>query len=286
MSTPSDYDLERLEASLRWLQRQEKVTRLARSEPPMPRIAPFEVPETGYVNEPADLRSSLSLEPERLAPPPESQRRWHVPAAVTLGCAVAAAIGYYVSAGSWFFSPSLPPPQLQAEAPGGVVIASMPEREFEARLIEARIDDHPTTAQHEASTAPQASEPPPARSAEPEAAAAVAASHPGALANDSRPEKSIRALEAGEVELLVRQAQQFVATGDLVTARTLFQRAAQAGDAAAAVALGATYDPVVLTKLGVVGINPDVEKARNWYRTAESLGSTEASQRLAIIAGR
>ena len=61
------------------------------------------------------------------------------------------------------------------------------------------------------------------------------------------------------------------------TARIVFLRAAEAGDPNAAVALGATYDPTVLARLGVVGMAADVEKARSWYQKAESLGSPEAS---------
>jgi TPR repeat protein len=96
----------------------------------------------------------------------------------------------------------------------------------------------------------------------------------------------MRKLDPEEIALLVKQGEQFAATGDLVTARIVFQRAAEAGDARAAIALGATYDPVVLAKLGVVGISPDVEQARSWYRRAESFGSAEASRRLAILAKR
>ena len=57
-------------------------------------------------------------------------------------------------------------------------------------------------------------------------------------------------------------------------------------DANAAMALGAMYDPTVLAKLGVAGLGADVEKARTWYQKAESLGSTEATRRLAILANR
>ena len=48
---------------------------------------------------------------------------------------------------------------------------------------------------------------------------------------------------------------EIVPSGDLVTARLLFRRAAEAGDAEGALALGATYDPGVLAKLGVRGIS-------------------------------
>ena len=86
--------------------------------------------------------------------------------------------------------------------------------------------------------------------------------------------------------LLIKQGEQFIAAGDVVTARIVFQRAAEAGDPNAAVALGATYDPTVLARLGVVGMGADVEKARTWYQKAESLGSPEAARRLKILANR
>ena len=66
----------------------------------------------------------------------------------------------------------------------------------------------------------------------------------------------------------------------------LFQRAAEAGDAAAATALSATYDPIVVAKLGVVGIHADVMKARFWYQKAVSLGSSDAKRRLDLLANR
>ena len=98
--------------------------------------------------------------------------------------------------------------------------------------------------------------------------------------------KATRVLDPEEIKLLMQQGEQFIAAGDVVTARIVFRRAAEAGDAGAAVALGATYDPIVLTKLGVVGLGADVEKARIWYQKAESLGSAEATRRLATLANR
>ena len=78
----------------------------------------------------------------------------------------------------------------------------------------------------------------------------------------------------------MKQGEQFAAAGDLVTARILLQRAAEAGDATAAMALGATYDPNVLAKLGVLGINGDAEKARSWYRKAERSSKSLVQSRL------
>jgi TPR repeat protein len=93
-------------------------------------------------------------------------------------------------------------------------------------------------------------------------------------------------LDPEEIKLLMKQAEQFIGSGDVVTARIVLQRAAEAGDADAAVALGATYDPVALANLRVAGLGANVEKARIWYQKAESLGSTEATRRLAILANR
>jgi len=96
----------------------------------------------------------------------------------------------------------------------------------------------------------------------------------------------VRKLDPAEIDLLVKQGQQFVAAGDLVTARIVFQRAAEAGNAVAALALGASYDPVVLASLGVRGVDADVSKARIWYQKAKDYGSAEATKRLDVLANR
>ena len=82
------------------------------------------------------------------------------------------------------------------------------------------------------------------------------------------------------------RARQFFEVGDLVAARILFTRAAKAGDAAAAVAMGATYDPVVLAERGVRGVAADLDKARAWYERAKDMGSSEGPRRLEMLANR
>jgi TPR repeat protein len=98
--------------------------------------------------------------------------------------------------------------------------------------------------------------------------------------------KPVRTVDTEAVRLLLTQGEQFVNTGDLVTARLLFRRAAESGDADGALSLGATYDPGVLAKLGVRGIAPDIEQARTWYEKARDLGSAEAPRRLKLLANR
>jgi len=93
-----------------------------------------------------------------------------------------------------------------------------------------------------------------------------------------------RQLSREEIEVLVKRGKDFVANGDLAAARVALQRAAEASDAEAALALAATYDPLVLRGLGVYGFAPDVALARSWYERAKQLGSAEAPRRLESLA--
>jgi hypothetical protein len=52
----------------------------------------------------------------------------------------------------------------------------------------------------------------------------------------------------------------------------VFRRAAEASVAVAALAMGATFDPTVLARMGVRGTSADVDKARSWYEKAKSTG--------------
>jgi hypothetical protein len=92
--------------------------------------------------------------------------------------------------------------------------------------------------------------------------------------------------EPQDVKLLIDQGRQFFDVGDLIAARILFLRAANAGDAAAAVAMGATYDPVVLAGRSVRGVAADLDKARRWYERAKEMGSPEGPRRLEMLANR
>ncbi|MET0922005.1 MAG: hypothetical protein ABWY47_02610 [Xanthobacteraceae bacterium] len=286
----SELDLERLEASLRWLQRQETATRLSRGTHPFREAtlaphAPHALRAGGERS--GELhRPPLSLEPQRLAPPPLTSRGDNLrgPLRILMASCVAAPFLYY------FFATGSAPPAGPAPAPklasvdSRLVVAppARPSGAREAAPAPAPADEPRTPGESEAP--PPTAEPLPAtRLPEREAVAMLPPDPAGAQAAPA----SLRALDPEEIKLLIKQGEQFVATGDLVTARTVLQRAAQAGDATAAVALGATYDPTVLTRLGVVGMGgADVEQARRWYQQAESLGSAEATKQLRVLAGR
>jgi TPR repeat protein len=82
---------------------------------------------------------------------------------------------------------------------------------------------------------------------------------------------------------LVARADRLLEKGDIVGARAVYQRAAELGDASAALALGATYDPNRLWSLGALGLAGNKERARQWYQRASELGHREAKARLTAL---
>jgi hypothetical protein len=302
----SEDDLDRLEASLRWLQHQEASLRLPRG-PTLPPVQglPAEPRGRRYGDDvlARGARAARSLEPERMAPPPaEGGRRLPTILALLSACFALAALGYYLAPVGPRPEPVAEPrlasvhptytPPVKVERPEPLV-APVPE-ERSAAVESSSVPRQGDRQQDAAPPLPETAPPvPPAAAPQPEppAAAAPQPDVPEPVATVApappAPPKPQRTIDPEEVKLLMRQGEQFIASGDLITARKLFQRAAEAGDAAGAIALGATYDPVVLERLGVVGIAAaDVEKARTWYQVAERLGSREASRRLQILAKR
>ena len=75
-------------------------------------------------------------------------------------------------------------------------------------------------------------------------------------------------LDSDEMTRLIKRGKDFLAQGNFASARLLFKRAADAGSAEAALALGSTYDPSVIKQLGAVSITPDIDAALKWYKTA------------------
>jgi len=312
-----DVDLERLEASLRWLQqRQAAAMRL----PPAPTLSTSGSRASASNGAPRARRERMaeamrpplrSLEPERLAPPPAgSDRSPNTMLFVSIACIVMAAVVYYFlqTIGEPPSVASAPEPQLASVAPAPA--SAEPERIAVREPPPSRIADggdaetvkaqnalrrHALPQAADASPQQAANIPTPSAGSPPQQTAsvspreAVAVPAPSAATAGASPAAispattAARALGADEISLLIEQGEKYIAVGDVVAARTTFQRAAEAGDATAALALAATYDPIVLAKLGVMGMGADVEKARAWYQMAESYGSAEASQRLLVL---
>ncbi len=87
-------------------------------------------------------------------------------------------------------------------------------------------------------------------------------------------------------DALLARGDDLLATGDVAAARLFYQRAAELGSAAAATAVGQTYDPGVLELLRVRGARGDVQMATEWYRKAIAAGDRQAEIRLKRLLAR
>jgi hypothetical protein len=288
-----DVDLARLESSLQWLQREGAVGRLPRAIqlPPVSGLRPVS-PESArprseqFIN---GIRVPPSLAPERLRPPPTRERRDNLrgPLRIVLAGMIAAPIAYYFSIGNL---PLLSGPAHESEsaslASRLVASTEFPIPKDKLRPGEAEDYNTAVSSRNRLAVQPNAS----AQNMTPAARVEIPAAAPPSpdpAPNQAAPAgKPVRELDPEAVKLLLQQGEQFLASGDLVTARLVFRRAAESGNAAAALALGATYDPVVLARLGVRGMGADVEKARSWYEKAKEFGSPDAPRRLETLANR
>ncbi len=82
------------------------------------------------------------------------------------------------------------------------------------------------------------------------------------------------------VPILLQRGQAALAIGDITAARLLYERAADAGSAEAALALGKTYDIRFLLDTGAPGSAANQDVAANWYRRAADLGDSRARELL------
>jgi hypothetical protein len=83
-----------------------------------------------------------------------------------------------------------------------------------------------------------------------------------------------------EIAALVTRGDAFLSTGDIVSARLFYERAADGGDGGAALRLGATFDPGFLSRTGIRGAPTDPAQASSWYRRALDLGNSAAQEAL------
>lgn len=93
-----------------------------------------------------------------------------------------------------------------------------------------------------------------------------------------------RQMDPTEAAALLKRAEELISSGDLPAARLLLQRVAESHNALAAFELGATYDPIVIKKLGSISAVPDLALAKTWYQRARDWGSSDASEHLEALA--
>jgi hypothetical protein len=140
----------------------------------------------------------------------------------------------------------------------------------------------PATPPTPAEPAPSTAAPPPAAPAPLAKATVPAITAPVSVAPPATP--SVGTRDRDEVDAMLARARSYLAAGDVAAARILLRRVAERDDAQAALALGGTYDPIVLKRLGILNFQGDTAQAREWYRRAAELGSPDAASRLELLA--
>jgi TPR repeat protein len=309
-------ELRRLEDSIRWLMNESSMRR-------MPRAASLESvrglpPVESFDDDSLLLDPDTLLNPDNLFPSQSLRRQNGLlrgAAKMLLMSAVAAPTAYFIATwmqfpGSWAPTDSatisdsatnsvsatmagLPEERLAAVAPAqmnrppeapqtgdNVSANAQPEQMAERGL--SRIETSAVAADARAAEPKEAPEP----SSDPAPGASVpggaqSSNPPPATATPPKPARNPE-----DVALLLQRGRALFEAGDIAAARLFFRRAANAGDAAAAVAMGATYDPDVLAKRFIRGIEADPQEARTWYEKARALGSPEGPRRIEMLAQR
>jgi type II secretory pathway predicted ATPase ExeA len=101
-------------------------------------------------------------------------------------------------------------------------------------------------------------------------------------AQQPSPTKSAETLPAALMAVLIKRGNEALDLGDIASARLLFQRAAEGGNAAAAVAMGKTYD----RNFTPSATAQDSARALEWYVKAVALGDPNVGELLQRLVAR
>ena len=181
--------------------------------------------------------------------------------------------GHAIAPGSWAI-PLFGLPSLKAIVPAGV----SGRNEISITLVGV---DGTTLA--ESRTALVIAAPPPPERVQPPPPQRQAAPAAAALPPVRRPPPTLdlSAEDKARAERMLAQGARHLEQGNISAARMFFQRAAEAGLAAGALRMGATYDPQELGRLdSLAGVTADRNEARKWYELARDLGAPDATDRL------
>jgi hypothetical protein len=272
-------DLRRLEESIRWL--------MSAGTKPMPRRTPLP-PVLGLTPLDADDGDSLLLDPDTLFPPRPRHHAGTIASAakILLVSAIAAPTAYFIA--SW-----LQLPGAAATSDATVVATSVGLSDDQTARTSVLSDAAPPQAVHDdvnvitktpgpaaisrvvmaaAVPAPEATRPERLPVVTP--TEVVTAPTPATL-----PAKP--AMPPEEIAMMIERGRVLFEAGDVAAARLFFRRAANAGDPAAAIAMGATYDPEILAQRFIRGIEANADEAQKWYDKAR-----EISQHVEMLAQR
>jgi len=286
-------NLRRLEATLSDLRREVEAYLLppAASLPPVRGLPVLGATNTRVATDPVFQSAPpapiwLQDHGARLVPPPalhEGSRLWPRAMKLLIACAIAAPVSYVLAVATSRFHEQ-PTEVATIARPAAPILSRQPA----VRRAEERNESRQKVVQESALV--QRGEPAPEPTVV-QPAGPVTTGVAGAEASAAPPSKqalvsAVPAANPEDLKLLIARGKQFVEVGDLVAARILFLRAVTAGDAAAAVAMGETYDPIFLADRGVLGVPANPDKARSWYEHAREMGSQEGGRRLEMLANR
>ena len=162
----------------------------------------------------------------------------------------------------------VPPPVIAAQQQTAPVVPAETEREAaQSKLAAAmaRFANAPTKEPEAPPAAPSAQTPVPAAS-------------PPVAAPALRP--TLPPLSDADMRRLGDKAAQAIRDGDIYGARLILERAIEAGDGNALLALAETYDPKGLARMNVKSVKGDPVRARALYTQALEKGVTAARARL------
>jgi hypothetical protein len=181
--------------------------------------------------------------------------------------ALAAGLAGYLAGGSRLKAKLTAPKDTRGTSSEATAIVAASPFAATADLNEASRDSQPSAVQPAAPSTPALQ------------AASTSASLQAGAPLSAPPQR------ASEIAERLRIGTGLIASGDIAAARTMFERVAEAGDAAGAFALAETYDPAVIRTLRLRGgITANHTLALHWYERARDLGSVAASDRIARLA--
>ena len=167
-----------------------------------------------------------------------------------------------------------------AEAPAAPAVATTTEAS--APTVDSYVEAPPEPSEPVIVAAVAIDEPPPEPTPEPEIEWSHAAKLDRlmALVTAARHPETVAPATAPEVAVLLQRGDALLATGDVASARLFYSRAAERGDAAGAIGLAKTYDPLFLAEAGFRTARGNAAQAIAWYRRARDAGNSEAAPRL------
>ena len=116
----------------------------------------------------------------------------------------------------------------------------------------------------------------------PPVVAAIVPTEPAAATRRTA-QASLPVADVGELQRLMTRGDEMLRLGDPASARLFYERAATRGMARAYTAVGQTYDPALLRRLGIRGGGANGEQALAWYRRGADAGDADAARAISEL---